>query len=369
MRKSYLIILFLLLAVSFTASFALADTAADTTAEEEEPALPPFKKLQFTSVEKGIYNYCPSAMQMPDGTVYIYYCTNKNSYEVVDYIGCRKGTPTESGKFKWSLETIVLSPSHGSWDAHHTCDPSVIAGDFTYGGTSYKYLMAYLGCTSYDNQDNKIGLAVANSPEGPFVKVGTSPFIDFTMDPSFTGFQWGVGQPSLVSMDRAGKVCLFYTRGDKDGTREMVDEWDLSNLDAPVKIGTEKLSARGLYNLGGGQDIMNNADFVCDAQNDRYYAVSDCHPNPKDAPDYISSHVRVTYFDKESDFSDILWNSVETISPKETDFPRNHNAGILRDEYGQMTENGYLTVFYTVSKTGDKSLWSYRIYNYNIALE
>ena len=345
------------------------ETEPETTEEKEELVIPSSNNLQFTTDKEGIYNYCPSIMQMSNGTLYIYYCTNQKSYEVVDYIGCRKGTRDGDGNITWGEEKIVLSPSEGTWDAHHTCDPSVIAGDFKYQGASYKYLMAYLGCTSYDSQDNKIGLAVANSPEGPFTKVGNTPFIDFTMDESFTGFQWGVGQPSLTSIDKSGKVYLFYTRGDKNGTGEMVDEWDLSDLDAPKKEITETLSTRSLYDLNGNKDIMNNADFVYDAENKRFYAVSDCHPNPSDEPNYIASHVRVNYFDLKLSFSNFSWKSLKTISSEETGFPRNHNAGILRDEYGQLTDNGYLTVFYTVSETGNTSLWSYRIYNYNIAIE
>lgn len=352
-------------------SSTTAKTTAATTAAPKPVVLPKSNNLQFDASREGTYNYCPAAMKLSDGTMYIYYCTNTESYEVVDYIGCRKGARKSDGTIEWGEEKIVLSPGGaGAWDAHHVCDPSVIAGSFAYGGETYGYLMAYLGCTSYDNQENKIGLAVAKSPEGPFVKVGDEPFIDFTVNSNVQVFQWGVGQPSLVSQDKQGKVWLFYTKGDVDGTRLMVDVWNLSDLDSPVGVTRQKLSENGLKNLDGGNDFMNNADLIYDAANNRFYASSDCHPNPTDTPNYISAHFRVNYFTpaNSTSFGSFTWSTLKQVGPVITEFVRNHNTGVLRDAYGHMTDDGYLTVFYTVSNTGNSSLWTYRIYDYYMEL-
>ena len=305
-------------------------------------------------------------MVCDDGTAYVYYCTNKDSKRIVDYVGFRKGTVLSNGEIKWGAESRVLSPTSGSWDAMHTCDPSVIKGKFSYNSEEYYYLLAYLGCTSIDNQDNKVGLAVAKSPEGPFIKIGDKPFVDFTMDPSVSVFQWGVGQPSLVSQDKEGKVYLFYTRGDKDGTRTIVENWDLSNLNAPELIKRETLSHKGLVDLNGGGDIINNADFAYDPESGRFYASSDCHPMPSDDPNFISTHFRITSFDPGEGFSDITWTNEYQIGPDDTGFARNHNTGIVRDEYGYTLPGDEITVFYTRSLTGPDSLWSYRIYNYTV---
>jgi hypothetical protein len=140
----------------------------------------------------------------------------------------------------------------------------VVKGKFLYQGEEYSYLMAYLGCTSYDSQDNKIGLAVAKNPQDTFVRIGEVPFVDFEFDGSEDIWEWGVGQPSLVNMDKEGRVMMFYTRGDRNGTRTLYSEWDLSDLSAPVQLNGGTLSAAGLVNLNGGVDIMNNADFLYD---------------------------------------------------------------------------------------------------------
>ena len=62
------------------------------------------------------------------------------------------------------------------------------------------------------------------------------------------------------------------------------------------------------------------------------------------------------------------WTDLATVGAQETGFARNHNVCLVRDEYGRLPDRDYLTVCYTVSVTGTKSLWSYRIYDCNVAL-
>lgn len=317
----------------------------------------------FENEKEGIYNYCPSIIELEDGTRYIYYCTNTEAYNVVDHVGCRKA-PLEDGYYIYGDEKIVLMPTENTWDAQHTCDPSVVAGEFLYQGETYSYLMAYLGCITTNNQENELGLAVAKSPEGPFVKVGSEPLIHFSKeDPNSPVFEWGVGQPSLINMDEHGQILIFYTRGDIYGTRIIVEEWDLSNLDAPVQKSQSTLSVNGLEDLNGGIDTMNNADFAYDSERNRFYAVSDCHPNPRSTPNFIASNFRVTYFEG-TDFENIEWKTVEVPGKEETGFKRNHNCGLVRDLYGHLLSDYQLSVYYTMSEQHDDYLWTYRIYEY-----
>ena len=80
-----------------------APTEAPTetpTEEPQAPTLPQSCNAQFDFVADGIYNYCPSIMQVDENTAYIYYCTNRSYYNVVDYVGSRKGTRQEDGTWK-----------------------------------------------------------------------------------------------------------------------------------------------------------------------------------------------------------------------------------------------------------------------------
>ena len=182
-------------------------------------------------------------------------------------------------------------------------------------------------------------------------------------------FQWGVGQPSLVSMDKAGKAWLFYTYGDGKVTKTVVRECDFSDLDAPVVGDAVDVSTSGLKNLNGRGDFINNADFAYDAEKNRFYLASDCHPNPTDAqPDFIASHFRVAYFDG-GDLAKAKWTNMANIGPVDTGFARNHNVGLVRDAYGHTLATDYITVYYTVANTGTYTwshLGTYRLHEFHL---
>lgn len=341
----------------------------------------------------GIYNYCPSGF-VEDGVEHIYYCTNVKSNQIVDYIGYR----TSADGVHYSEESIVLENgrSWNAWDTIHTCDPDVIKGIFMMDGVEYNYLMAYLGCDTGNNQGNQIGLAVAQKPEGPFVKVEhLNPFVPFERDLSQEAywdiFQWGVGQASLISMDKAGQVMLIYTRGDLSGTYLMCEKWDLSNLNDPKPIGGDnwksKITNRGVIGRDMKPATLLNADFTYDESNGTLYMVADgapCYIQGVDAPGeptFISSNLRILSFsqllpsDRMVDFfvsqHNAEWYTLATINSKDTGYPRNHNAGLLSDPYGWMVDSDTLQVLYSVSLTNEpsNSLWTYRIHKYKIPLQ
>lgn len=311
----------------------------------------------------GIYNYCPSVLEEADGTRYLYYCTNRESYKIIDYIGCRRGTRNADGSYTYGAETVVLAPTAGAWDAHHTCDPSVVRGDFTYKGQSYRYLMAYLGCTSYDNQDNEIGFAVANDPMGPFVKIADTPTIPYVREGD--AWQWGVGQASLVSRDKGSRIYVFYTEGTATRTHEFVDEWDFADLENPVRLSHTDLATTGLTTRTGGGDYIGNADFAYDVDSNSFYMATDSHPYPSDEPNYITEYFRVAYFAGD-DVTRVRWNELEHIGPAETGFARNHNVGLVRDAYGWLPGGNSLTVYYTGAGKGANALWTYRLHAYTL---
>ena len=334
------------------------------------------------------YNYCPSVMEEEDGTIHMYYCTNQGESSrfnmvFIDYIGYRTGTPKGDGTYTWSDETIVLSPAEDSnvWDSKHVCDPSVVKGSFNYNGENYQYLMSYLGCMVTDlNNDgidddfNDIGLAVANKPAGPWVKIGTTPFIDYVYDETSSN-NWGVGQPSLVNKGGAdsGDIWFFYTRGDKESTRVIVCDADFSDLNNPVLRTSVKLRNNGLVLTTTGKDsIINNADFAYDDARGVLYAVSGCQPRPSTAPNYIADQFRVTSFRfggtdiqelNDNNSSAGRWKYLATVGKDDTGFARNHNTALLRDEYGH-TDSNILTAFYSVSiETSSVAERYYRIHS------
>ena len=80
-----------------------------------------------------------------NGNRHVYYCTNRDEGNITDYVGYRTASYTEKGGWDWSEMEIVLGPTQGTWDQRHTCDPSIVKGEFSYKGEQYNYLMAFLG--------------------------------------------------------------------------------------------------------------------------------------------------------------------------------------------------------------------------------
>ncbi|GHV02463.1 hypothetical protein FACS1894211_13900 [Clostridia bacterium] len=326
----------------------------------------------FTKPVNNTFNYCPSILQTDENTRYIFYCTNVRSGVVQDHVGARKGTRVK-GRWTWSEQTIALAPTEGKYDGLHVCDPSVIQGQFAYDGTEYKYLMTYTGNTSHIN--NKVGLAVSNELLSGWVKV-ENPFVVYSGDPE----RWGVGRSTLVSVDKAGVVLLFYSASDSDTGTE-VERWNLRDLNNPVREYSVPLTNRGLTDLNGqSPDRIYNVDAAYDPVRKRFYAVSECQPNPQDEPNIMGSHVRVTYIGEPGAapgdlFADAegaaaqSWSTQGLIGPNETGFPRNHNGGLVTDPYGWMLPGDTLSLYYSMSLTGKKYEWTYCIYNYELTLD
>lgn len=337
--------------------------------------------------ETGFYNYCPSAFS-EDGIIHIYYCTNTRSRDITDSIGYRFST---DGGMTFSDEKIVLEHTkgwRGGWDSVHTCDPDVVKGLFHWKGEEYYYLMAYLGCDTGNNQENEVGLAVAQSPAGPFEKIiPLNPFVSFqrnTLSQYKDRFQWGVGQPALVSMDKKGVIMLIYTHGGVDGTYLICEKWNLDNLETPVQIGkTKRITNAGVIGRDGKQATLNNADFAYDPQKGILYAVAEGAPcymegiDQPGEPTFISAVVRVLRFSQvcfenemESFFSygKGKWEQIASFGLAETGYPRNHNAGFITDPYGWLEDNVQLDVLYSVSQVARvaNSLWTYRILRYKV---
>lgn len=254
---------------------------------------------------KQIYKYCPTAI---NGT--ILYCSNEsNPGEIKDgiYLGGTK----------------VLSTTDGSWDSAQVCDPSVVSGNFAFNGCSYTYLMAYLGCTTYDSTNNEIGLAVSNDLYN-WVKVGK--IVSCAGD----GF-WGVGQPSVMNINGDGNIYLFYTSGTAAKTTTYVQSLNCSDLNNIVLQGTAEITT--------AYDFISNADFAYNSSDGCLYMTCDTHPFGGTSLNFISDKQTIykAAWDKSFDSLNSLdWQIEATIGIEKTGYTKNHNACFSRDGYGNL---------------------------------
>lgn len=361
-----------------------SDTNPTTTSEEDNKQLftPKVGEVRKwfdhgVSGETRFYNYCPTVF-VENNIKNIYYCSNQIEGNVTDYVAYRQGKLVD-GKMEYTLTEdmkYLLSPTKDTWDSRHTCDPSVVKGEFKLGNETYNYLMAYLGCLTSDSTKNEVGIAYAKSPDGPWIKYDNNPLVPYDRENA----AWGTGQPSLVSVDKKGTVCVFYTVGNKYATYSEVREYDLSDLSNPILKRTKKLPLYGLI----GDSLINNADFAYDEVNKKILMVKGRQPNGKDgmSPNFIADTLDVYYLDdseSKNKFDEVFrgnnakdWVKLGTINKDLTGFPRNHNSCFVTDGYGSLVESDRIEVCFAVSEYND-SIWgylsTYRLYSTSIGLK
>ena len=325
--------------------------------------------------EDYFYNYCPS-IKIENGVEHVYYCTNEKWGNVTDHIGYREGKLIDD-KLMFTDESLVISPTPETWDRTHACDPSVIKGEFKYDGETYNYLMAYLGCVPLNCKLNETGLAVSKSYDGPWIKCNgvkrdgvtpinpIVPYSDFNCNEN----NWGTGQACLLSVDKKGRVLLFTTVSCPDGGFTDVREYDFSDIN-DFKL----LRETRLFKDGGaeyGTNWIGNAEYCYDAKKKAFLMSKPRGGYGKDGgyPDFIADHIDVYYVDASSyenpfdiffdDNRSGKWHFFASIDEELSGYPRNHNNGMVTDEYGRLFRDGYIGVAFTSSQYGTEAAMTY----------
>lgn len=323
------------------------------------------------------FNYAPSVLiEEVDGktVMHIWYCANRLSGVIVDHIGYRKGVLNEDNKWEFTDETYALAPTLDTWDSRHTCDPSVIKGEFNYQNETYHYMMAYLGCTTEDYSNNETGIAIAKKPEGPWIKMDhLNPIVPWDRD-NQSG-TWGTGMPSLLSVDGKGKVLLFYSNS---SVGVSVDYYDFIDMNQPDLVFTRNIIANGLTNPNGTfLNYVGLADFSYDPIRKRLYMSS--YTNTKNPPDVtitrVNSHGAVHYIDGLNSMEDVVeairnqtyvWQLLDFIGPEDTGYDRNHNLGLVRDAYGYLYDSNQVMVVVSTGRIDypNDNIYTYRLMGY-----
>lgn len=299
------------------------------------------------------YSYAPSAI-MERKTERYWICQNQEDGVVRDSIFYLERAQGEIILSK----PVLTAGAPGAWDSFHVCDPCVIAGQFRFNEIRYKYALFYLGNDVDASRHNQIGVAFANDLGGIWIKY-PQPIVTCADDHS-----WGVGQPSVTSLNRKGRLLLFYTLGSRTATRGLWREIDLSDMSRPLLGATHSVPNAGLTNINGRPDFINNFDVVYDPRRARFYAVREQHPYPQDHPSYIASSQQVVSISKADLRSDGKWRVEGEITPALTGQPRNHNACIERTLYGTLPHHDSIRVVFAASCAGceGRAEWSYNLW-------
>lgn len=323
------------------------------------------KEYELFRRDGKFYNYAPSCIQISNHERYLFYCSNKEEGVIRDYIMLRKGI-LKNEKWFWNEEKCVLSPSIDGWDNVHVCDPDIVAGKFFLFDKIYTYLMFYLGASEDTSAGNQIGVAYAETIEGPWIKRSLDPFI---INSSIG--KWGVGQSCTTSIDGKGLLRLYYTQQDAISTKIIMRDVDLSDLCNPILKEQRDVLIQGLTRINGEPErVLNNGDIVYDSFRKQLILIRQNHPTPKTQPDFVSSHLQIatipdTYFlsgglggEKQ------IWQILGTIGPEYTGYFRNHNPGFVKNKYGCLVNPHKLEAIFSVAEEQKfpQSLWTYRLH-------
>lgn len=319
------------------------------------------------------YAYCPSIIQEAEKR-HIWFCGTEPAGQFIDHIYYIRGDLPYASRI---TKTALAPGTAGQWDDRHVCDPSVIKGDFGFNGERYSYAMVYLGNRS-DRYFNEIGVAFSQTMDAENWVKYPQPLVtktwmgekDLAMGAAKA---WGVGQPSVISLDGRGEMLLTYTIGDPDGTRVVTREADLFDMGNIKMTAPQRISTAGLSKLDNtsGNIVLLNADFAADADKKNVFMTAHVNPNPVSYPAFISGAVDISSMPYDDFINNRgTWTLRQRIGRRESGFARNHNSGIGRDAFGVVTDPRKGELYFTVSKEapdvlsvpGNFAEWTYDIY-------
>lgn len=352
---------------------------------QKEPQEAPLDSavLSFAFSEAKRYSYCPVVLEQQNGDRYMYFCGNpavEGPHPIDEIIIDNVYLYVERPDGSSVKEKSVLRPGASGWDSHHCCDPSVIEGEFRMDGTTYKYAMFYTGSRT-GRYYCELGVAFSNDLCADSWVKYPGPLVPKTWEgdddlPWSGGLCWGVGQPSAVSLDKKGDVLLTYSVGDLNGTRVMCCRLDMSDMDNFERSTPKTMIIRGLNGLDGKLDYCCDIDLAINQEENVAVIVRPVQPLPTVYPAYIPTTQEVDYM-KLDDFLSGRgsWTPIGRIGPEMTGFQRNHNAGLLRDNFGHIRDWKTPTVYFAVSDTSPQVFpvpdrmaeWTYDIYKVTLS--
>lgn len=309
----------------------------------------------------GLYSYAPSIIDL-GATRYIWTCHNHVPFVVRDDIAMAKWQDN-----RLVQDRSVLTHAFWGWDSFHICDPSVLRSDIFFNKAAYHWVMFFLGNDVDRSAQNQIGVALAQTIEGPWEKL-PQPVLSHPEDGG-----WGIGQPSAVPLDGKGKFLVVYSGG--GGLRAATV--DLSDLDHPTVSDPVQVSVDGLEGLTKERPEISNVDIAFSPDRKRIFAVGDVRMKETEYPQFITSSLAVLSIDA----NDLKrgggkWTVEAVIGPTLTGFPRNHNAGLVRNADGEIADPKRLTVIFTSSCAGGshdvckaRAEWTYDLWAISAELD
>ncbi len=364
--------------VTLLSAFLLVGCGNKTSATSEKPFTPKtnYGIPPVFSDPLGIYDKDPCVLE-EGGKTYLFYTTNENEFEEGDVLAMRIGEKTAEGTITYGERNIILTPSANSWDSSRISNPSVIKGVFPFEGHTYSYLLAYQGTSKVKDKLYQIGFAFSDNLTD-WKRAGKEPMIKYS---SYAyGSSYGLGAPSLVSYDKAGKFYCFYTYADSLITTTRVSYFSFG--EGGIKTSEPSaVSSKGLEDKSGDV-VFNNADMMLSSDGRTLYCVRDRNPVlslPATSDSIQVAKADISLLTAPTEFtwelvtrsiSDLDTAVLDGTEEQEFGWERIYSACFKTDAYGRK-DTDRLNVYFTVSATGegnDKDDYRYSgaIVNYEI---
>lgn len=252
------------------------------------------------------YDYVPS-MIFDGDYQHFWWCGGPAPTDVIYYRSIHLPTA------QWSPFYVALTPTPGAWDSAYTCDPSVVAGSFSFQGTTYQYAMYYTGTDRLDGMNGGVGVAFSNDKinwvKYPFSIARSSPPTSF----------YGFGEQAVLSANGGSALWLWVLQ--KLGETQHYHLYyspDGLHLQYQCQI-TEN---------GVDGNFITEADFVYDYNTGTVYMLTDR------INDTASIDVYTIPWGSQCNET---WVKFGTINRTVTGQNTNHGGGFLRDRFGSNT--------------------------------
>ncbi|WP_283432129.1 family 43 glycosylhydrolase [Neorhodopirellula lusitana] len=151
--------------------------------------------------ETGVMRRDPSDIIQVDGVYYVWYSKGKISpgYDATVWYA------TSEDGHKWTEKGIALAKGEpGSWEGASVFTPNILVAEdrywLFYTGTSREFGKGF-------NPDSKIGIAVSDSPDGPWDRLETNPALKNSDDPA--DFDSHLVDDACL-LTREGKYWFYY---------------------------------------------------------------------------------------------------------------------------------------------------------------
>jgi hypothetical protein len=307
----------------------------------------------------GFYSYAPSLIDT-GSALYVWTCHNKDPFVVRDSIFMSKIVDGQLVK-----DQPVFAHSSSGWDSFHVCDPSVVQSDINFENVHYRWAMFFLGNDVNQSTHNQIGVALAESIDGPWKRLA-QPVLHYESKSN-----WGVGQPSCLPLDGRGRFLVVYSGGGLHSITVDLSDPDHVRSTAPIEVTVD-----GLQNLSASRWPVGNVDIAFTPDRKRIFAVADVRTPQSTYPSFITSQLAVLSISSSSlENGGGKWQVEAVIGPQTTGFPRNHNAGLIKTVDGTIADSGKLSVVFTRSCSADSNFpckgraeWTYDLWEISARL-